>query len=56
VTRAPRESCRARVRRPHSHKAKLSIRRLLSYGCIKAHRARLLFKDSDFSHTEIAKA
>jgi len=37
-------------------RAKLNFGDCLSYACAKAHRARLLFKGSDFEHTDIAKA
>lgn len=37
-------------------KAKLNFGDCLSYACAKAHGARLLFKGSDFAHTDIARA
>jgi ribonuclease VapC len=37
-------------------KAGLNFGDCLSYACAKAHDAALLFKGSDFAHTDIAKA
>jgi ribonuclease VapC len=37
-------------------KARLNFGDCLSYACAKAHGARLLFKGSDFAHTDIARA
>lgn len=38
------------------NRAALNIADCLSYGCAKAHGARLLFKGNDFVHTDIAGA
>ncbi len=38
------------------HRASLSFGDCLSYACAKTLGARLLFKGSDFAHTDIAKA
>ena len=38
------------------HRASLNFGDCLSYACAKTHRARLLFKGSDFAHTDIARA
>jgi ribonuclease VapC len=37
-------------------KAGLNFGDCLSYACAKTHNARLLFKGSDFTHTDIARA
>ena len=38
------------------HRASLNFGDCLSYACAKTYRARLLFKGSDFAHTDIARA
>jgi ribonuclease VapC len=37
-------------------RAKLNFGDCLSYGCARTHKARLLFKGSDFAHTDIGRA
>ena len=46
----------ARYGKGRSHPAQLNFGDCLSYGCAKVHSVPMLFKGSDFAHTDIERA